>query len=270
MQYETIQVAPMTLTIGAEIGGVDLTQPLHAQQVHEIHEALMRHQVVFFRDQQLDFESHQRFARHYGDLVLHTGGFGVEGYPYVVPIHGDANSKSVAGESWHSDLSCNEEPPMGSILHLHIVPPIGGDTLFSSQYAAYEALSDRMKGYLEGLTAVHDAEHIYRKYTTDPNKRFPATAQPIVRTHPVTKRKCLFADAQYTTHIVGLDKPESDAILKFLFAHCQNPNFQVRFRWQPHSVAFWDNRCVEHHAVWDYFPQTRSGHRVTIQGDKPF
>ncbi len=142
-------------------------------------------------------------------------------------------------------------------------------SLFSSQYAAYEALSDRMKGYLEGPTAVHDAEHIYRKHTTDPNKRFPATAQPIVRTHPVTKRKCLFADAQYTTHIVGLDKPESDAILKFLFAHCQNPNFQVRFRWQPHSVAFWDNRCVEHHAVWDYFPQTLR-HRVTIQGDKPF
>jgi taurine dioxygenase len=269
-QYETIQVAPMTMNIGAEIDGVDLTKPLSDQQAREIHDALMVHQVVFFRDQPMDFEAHQRFARHYGELVLHTGGFGVEGFPYVVAIHGDANSTSVAGESWHSDLSCNAEPPMGSILHLHTVPPIGGDTLFSSQYAAYDALSDRMKAYLEGLTAVHDGEHVYRPYTNDPNKRFPKTAHPIVRTHPVTQRKCLFADMQYTTHIVGMDKAESDAILSFLFAHCQNVNFQVRFRWKPHSVAFWDNRCVEHHAVWDYFPQTRSGHRVTIRGDVPY
>lgn len=270
MSYTSIQVQPVTMAIGAEIEGVDLTRPLSPLQAREIHDALMQHQVVFFRDQPMDFEAHQNFARHYGELILHSGGFSVEGYPYVVPIHADENSTSVAGESWHSDLSCNVEPPMGSILHLHTVPPVGGDTLFSSQYAAYEALSDRMKAYLEGLTAVHDGEMIYRKYTTDPNKRFPVTAQPIVRTHPVTRRKCLFADAQYTTHIVGMAKAESDAVLKFLFAHCQNPNFQVRFRWKPHSVAFWDNRCVEHHAVWDYYPQVRSGHRVTIAGDKPF
>lgn len=271
MHYETIQVSPVTGSVGAIIDGLDLTQPLSEQQVRDIHAALMNHGVVFFHDQALDHDSHQRFGRYFGELIQHSGGFSVPGHPYLTPIYSDENSTAVAGESWHSDLSCNEEPPMGSILHLSVTPPVGGDTLFASMHAAYEALSPRMKTYLEGLMAVHDGEHVYRKYYQDDlSKRFPVTAHPVVRTHPVTGRKCLYADSQYTTHIVGIDRAESDAIRSYLFAHCQNPAFQARFRWRPNSVAFWDNRSVEHHATWDYFPHKRTGHRVTIKGDKPF
>jgi len=266
---QPLDIRPCTAHIGAEISGVDLGRPLPPGHLRAVREALMRHQVIFFRDQPLDHESHMRLGRYFGELAIHSGVAGLPDYPEIVAIHADADSKYVAGENWHSDLSCNAEPPMGSILYLHTVPPVGGDTLFASMYAAYDALSDRMKAYLEGLEAVHDGEQIYRKYTTDPNKRFPVTAHPIVRRHPETGRKALFVNAQYTTHIVGMDKDESRAILSYLYLHSMDPAFQVRFRWQPHSVAFWDNRCTLHHATWDYYPQKRSGFRVTVQGDRP-
>jgi taurine dioxygenase len=270
MSSTPIQVAPLTARIGAEIRGVDLREPLAAQSLAQVQAALAEYQVVFFRDQRLGLDSLQAFGRQFGELITHSGVAGVEGHPYVVAIHSDADSKYVAGENWHSDLTCNAEPPMGSILHLHTVPPIGGDTLFASMYAAYEGLSPRMKAYLDGLSAVHDGEHVYRPLTNDPNKRFPCSSHPIVRTHPVTGRKALFVNASYTTRINEVSKEESDAVLGYLYQHCTNPNFQVRFRWQPHSVAFWDNRCTQHLAVWDYFPQLRSGYRVTLKGDKPF
>jgi taurine dioxygenase len=175
----------------------------------------------------------------------------------------------VAGESWHSDLSADEAPPLGSILYLHTVPPTGGDTMFSCMYKAYDALSDRMKAYLAGLEAVHDANPVYHALFKDYEKRYPVATHPVIRKHPVTGKKCLFVNSSYTTRIEGLSDEESRAILTFLFDHVKNPNFQVRFRWQPHSIAFWDNRAVQHLAVWDYFPQVRSGYRVTISGDKP-
>ncbi len=264
-----MRITPCTPTIGAEITGVDLSQPLSADQQQAIHDAIAQHQVIFFRDQHLDHEAHQRFGLYFGELAIHSGVSGLADYPEVVAIHADENSTSVAGESWHSDLSCNVEPPMGSILYLQTVPPVGGDTLFASMYAAYDSLSEKMKAYIEGLEAVHDGEMIYRKYTNDPNKKFPVTAHPMVIVHPVTGRKALFVNAQYVTHIVGMDREESRAILSYLFHHCMDPAFQVRFRWQANSVAFWDNRCTQHHAVWDYFPQVRSGFRVTVQGHKP-
>jgi taurine dioxygenase len=269
MTYDTIRVMPCTASIGAEIAGVDLARPLQDAQIGELRRAIAEHQVIFFRDQALDFDSQQRVGRYFGELMLHSGVAGVKEHPLVVAIHADAQSKYVAGENWHSDLTCDAEPPMGSILYLHTVPEVGGDTLFSSMYAAYEALSARMKAYLEGLNAIHDGEHVYRPLTDDPNKRFPCSSHPIVRTHPVTGRKALFVNRSYTTRIEGLPKDESDAVLGYLYAHCTNPNFQVRFRWKPHSVAFWDNRCTQHMAVWDYFPQVRSGYRVTIKGEKP-
>ena len=137
-------------------------------------------------------------------------------------------------------------------------------------YAAYETLSDRMKTYLEGLTAIHDGDHVYRPLFPDVDRRYPCSRHPIVRTHPVTGAKSLFVNASYVTRIPEVSKEESDAILAYLYTHCANPNFHVRFRWKPNSVAFWDNRCTQHLAVWDYFPQTRSGFRVTVAGDKPF
>ena len=270
MPYSTIKVAPLTLQIGAEIEGVDLSKPLGERQLAEVNAALAAHQVIFFRDQNLDFESQKALGRQFGPLVIHSGVAGVEGHPEVVAIHSDANSKYIAGEDWHSDLTCDAEPPMGSILYLHKVPETGGDTCFASMYAAYDALSPRMKSYLEGLTAVHDGEHVYRSIVNDPNKKFPTNAHPVIRTHPVTGKKSIFVNQSYVTHIVEVPKAESNAILAFLYNHCTNPNFQVRFRWTPRAVAFWDNRCTQHLAVWDYFPQTRSGHRVTIGGDRPY
>ncbi len=269
MTTEALDVVPLTARIGAEIHGVDLNRPTN-HQLKEIADALAEHQVIFFRDQQLSHESHKAFGRAFGELAIHTGVSGLEDHPEIVAIHADANSKNVAGENWHSDLTCNAEPPMGSILYLPIVPDIGGDTLFASMYAAYDALSPKMKGYLDGLTAIHDGDHVYRPLFPDVDRRYPCNAHPVIRTHPVTQRKGIFVNASYTTRIVEVPTDESDAILRFLYAHCTNPNFHVRFKWRPNSVAFWDNRCTQHLAVWDYFPATRSGFRVTVAGDRPF
>jgi taurine dioxygenase len=269
MSYEALDVRPMTAKIGAEISGVDLCAPTN-RQLQEIADALAEYQVVFFRNQHLDHESHKAFGRAFGPLAIHSGVAGLPDHPEIVAIHADANSKNVAGENWHSDLTMNAEPPMGSILYMPTIPPVGGDTLFASMYAAYDALSPRMKVYLEGLTAIHDGDHVYRPLFPDIDRRYPCSVHPVIRTHPVTRKKGIFINASYVTKIVELPPEESDAILRFLYQHCANPNFHCRFRWEPHSVAFWDNRCTLHMAVWDYYPQVRSGFRVTIAGDKPF
>ncbi|WP_067734848.1 TauD/TfdA dioxygenase family protein [Novosphingobium naphthalenivorans] len=270
MAYETIDVRPVTKRIGAEIFGVDLTKPLGNQTYAEIREALMQHQVVFFRDQEIDHEAHLAFGRAFGKLHMHSAVKGLDDYPEVVKIHADAQSKYIAGDKWHSDLSCDPEPPMGSILYMHTMPEAGGDTLFASMYAAYDALSAPMKAFLEPLTAIHDANPVYKAIFPDVDKTYECNTHPVVRTHPETGRKLLFVNSSYTTRIPELSKEESAAVLAFLYEHVKDANFQVRFRWQPHSIAFWDNRCTQHFAVWDYFPETRSGYRVTIAGDKPF
>ena len=162
---------------------------------------------------------------------------------------------------------------MGSILYLHTVPEVGGDTLFASMYAAWEALSEEMKRFLDPLVAVHESEHVYKGRYEDGEMRrnsYPRAEHPVVRTHPVTGRKALFVNSGFTTRIKGLRRAESDAVLRMLFEHVKDARFQCRFRWRPHSVAFWDNRCVQHLAIWDYYPQTRSGVRVTIAGDRPY
>lgn len=274
MQYELIEVKPVTARVGAEISGVDLSKPLEAQALREVRQALVQHGVIFFRDQELDHDSHKAFGRAFGELAIHPAIPSPEGHPEILPIHADANSTYIAGERWHSDVSCDAEPPLGSILYLHTIPEFGGDTLFSSMYAAYDGLSERMKAYLEGLTARHDGEPQYRgRYADqgvdDTGKVYPRADHPVVRTHPETGRKCLFVNPVFTTKINELPRLESDTILAMLHAHCANPDFQVRFRWQPHSVAFWDNRCVQHLAIWDYYPNVRSGFRVTVKGDRP-
>jgi taurine dioxygenase len=194
-------------------------------------------------------------------------------HPEILVIKADEKSKHVAGEEWHSDVSCDQEPPMGSILYLTEVPPEGGDTLFASMYAAYEKLSPPIRTLVEGLTAIHDGEPVYRGrfgWTDARGKEFPRAEHPVVRTHPVTGRKALFVNPNFTTSIKGLSRLESDALLQMLYRHCETPEFQCRFRWQPNSVAFWDNRCALHHAMWDYYPQRRHGYRVTIKSDRPF
>ena len=273
MAYQAISVQKLTPAIGAEIQGVDLSQPLDERTFKEIHDVLVDTGVIFFRDQHLTPEQQKAFGRLFGELVAHPAApAGVEGHPEILVIHADEHSKRIAGEDWHSDVSCDPTPPMGSVLYMHELPPVGGDTLFASMYAAYDALSEPMKRLLEPLTAIHDGEHVYRgRYgVKDAGKVFPRAEHPVIRTHPVSGKKALFVNRVFTTRIAQLKRPESDALLQFLFRHVETPEFQCRFRWQVNSVAFWDNRCVQHHAMWDYYPQRRHGHRVTIKGDVPF
>ena len=272
MSYTSIRMEKLTPHVGAEIHGVDLAHPLDERTFKEVHDALVEHGVIFFRDQHISPEQQKAFGRLFGELHVHPAAPGlVEGHPEILVIHADETSKHVAGENWHSDVSCEAEPPMGSILYMHELPPVGGDTLFASMYAAYEGLSELIRRLLDGLTAVHSGEHVYRgRYGVDDRgKTFPQAEHPIVRTHPVSGRKGLFVNRGFTVRIPQLKRLESDALLEMLYQHIETPEFQCRFRWQPRSIAFWDNRCVQHHAMWDYYPQRRHGHRVTIRGTKP-
>jgi taurine dioxygenase len=277
MTYQTIDVRKLTPVIGAEIHGVDLSKPLGNQQFREIHDALMDRCVIFFRDQTLTVDQHKDFGRRFGKLHIHPNARQeLEGHPEILVIKADENSKHVAGEDWHSDVSCDVEPPMGSILHMHTVPPDGGgDTMFSNMYEAYEALSAPLQRMLEQMTAIHDSSkvqaHRSRAKATDRGDiQFPSAEHPVIRRHPVTGRKCLFVNRGFTTRIPQLKKQESDAILDMLYRHCETPRFSCRFSWKPGSIAFWDNRCAQHQALFDYFPHRRYGFRVTVCGDKPF
>jgi taurine dioxygenase len=274
MAIQTISSVPLTPVIGAEIQGIDLRLPITHDVFEEIRAALLAHGVVFFRDQDITVEKQIELGSMFGELVAHPNDPGLDGHPEVMVIHADEASKRVAGESWHSDVSCEAEPPMATMLRIFMLPDTGGDTVFASMYAAYEALSTPMKQLLGGLTAVHDGAPYYRSVNErigreDGGRSYPRAEHPVVRTHPESGRKALFVNEMFTTRIVGLSRAESDAILRFLFVHVQRPEFQCRFRWAKDSIAFWDNRCVQHQAIWDYWPQTRTGYRVTIKGDKP-
>ena len=274
MRYETIEVEPLSPMIGAEIRGVDLSKPLGNQQHSEIHRALMEHLVIFMRDQDIDLDQQKAFGRLFGKLHVHPTAPSPAGHPEILVIKADASSKAIAGNRWHTDVSCEEEPPMGSILHMRELPPSGGDTMFANMYAAYEALSEPMKQFLSGLSAWHESEQVHRGTLGHATlqrglKEYPKALHPIVRTHPETGRKCLFVNSGFTTRIEGLGAKESRAILDMLFDHVRTPEFQCRFRWRPKSLAFWDNRSTQHYALWDYFPQSRLGYRVTVCGSKP-
>jgi len=281
MPYETITVRKLTPHIGAEIGGVDLSQPLGNQQFKEVHDALMENLVVFFRDQKLSIDQHKAFGRLFGELHVHPASADApkdatisspREHPEILVVHADENSTRAAGEQWHSDVTCAEAPPMGSLLYMPELPEAGGDTLFADMYMAYETLSEPVKRMLVGLTAVHDGEKIYRgRYGYDDRgKTYPRAEHPVVRTHPVTGRPLLFVNPTFTTHIKGLKRHESDALLQMLYRHIETPEFQCRFRWQVGSLAFWDNRSTQHRALFDYFPNRRHAHRVTVKGDKTF
>ncbi|MEQ8177479.1 MAG: TauD/TfdA family dioxygenase [Amphiplicatus sp.] len=272
--YTCIAVKKLTPVIGAEIEGVDLGAGLAPETVDEIKRAFRENLVIFFRDQKLTPDQHIAFGKLFGGLHIHPAAPSEPGYPELMIIAADEHSARANGEAWHTDVSCDECPPLGSILYLKKTPPLGGDTLFASMYAAYDGLSARMKAYLEGLTAVHDGEHVYRGLYADlgvaDRPRYPIARHPVIRTHPETGRKCLYVNSGFTTHIEDVNRDESDAILRYLFAHAAHPAFQCRFRWTANAVAFWDNRCAQHHAIWDYWPNRRYGNRVTVKGDRPF
>jgi taurine dioxygenase len=219
----------------------------------EIYRALAENLVIFFRDQHITPQQHLAFGRQFGELHIHPAAPHEPGEPALMKIYADKDSPRANGEGWHTDVSCDLEPPMGSILYIRQCPPRGGDTLFANMYAAYESLSERMKTYLDGLTALHDGEAAYRGLYANAGvadkPTYPSAEHPVVRTHPVTGKKALYVNRGFTRHISGIPRDESDAILAYLYQHAENPLFQCRFRWTENAIAFWDNRCAQHRAI---------------------
>jgi taurine dioxygenase len=272
----SIAVKPLSPVLGAEVEGIDLGAELDDATIRIVQAALDAHQVLFFRDQDITPEQQLAFARRFGELHVHPS---VRGKPRaewteLMPVHADGNTVRIAGDKWHTDVSCDEKPPYASILHLGVVPETGGDTLFSSMHAACDALSDPLLRMLESLTARHEGGSNYadrekRNRTPNPFRIDPVADHPVIVVHPHTGRKAIYVNSVFTSRINELEEHESQALLEFLFSHVTMPQFQCRFRWRRNSVAFWDNRAVQHYAVWDYYPAVRSGQRVTIRGDRP-
>jgi taurine dioxygenase len=257
--------------IGTELTGVVLTE-LDENGVQELRQLAAERGVLFFRDQDMTLAEQVEMGRRLGELHVHPAAEAPEGFPEVLPIHTDADSRYAAGNGWHTDVSCDERPPALSMLRIEQTPPTGGDTVWASMYAAYDALSPSMQAFLLTLTAVHSGDLAYRGRYDRPGARdYPVSEHPVVRTHPLTGRKALYVNSGFTSHVKGLKRRESEALLRFLFDHvAYGVDFQVRFAWEAGSVAIWDNRCVQHHASWDYYPETRHGYRVTTRGEVPF
>ncbi|MBS0410485.1 MAG: TauD/TfdA family dioxygenase [Proteobacteria bacterium] len=271
--YEAINVRAITPVIGAEIEGVDLAGDLSNQQFDEVHRALLEHHVIVFRDQHLTGEDHKRFARRFGRLHVHPLQAMREGDKERLEVKATANSKFVAGEGWHADVTCDAEPPMGSLLYIQQTPEIGcgGDTLFANMHLAFDMLSAPMQAFLETLTATHDGAIPWvQGYGYRPNEEFQKNVHPVVVRHPETGRKLLYVNRGFTSHINELARFESTALLEMLYRHIETqPALACRVRWTPNTLVFWDNRCTQHQAIWDYYPLDRAGHRVSIIGDRP-
>lgn len=268
--YDTFSLTRITPVLGAEIAGLDLSRPLTPAQEKELRHAFHTHHVLVFRDQDLTPEQHKSFAGVFGDL--HPVTLPAEGSdPHILEIKATKESKAVAGNGWHSDGTADAEPSLGSMLYITTMPEgdVGGDTLFANMHLAHDLLSPAMRGFLDGLTALHDGALPWTAagQTPPPEYDVPRTEHPVVVRHPETGRKLLFVNAPYTSHITQLSRAESDALLSLLYAHvARTPLLHCRVRWQERTLVFWDNRSVQHHAVWDYFPHTREGRRVAIEG----
>ena len=270
----SIEVKPLTPAFGAEIEGVDLASS-PAADFDEVLEIFSKYGVIFFRDQnKLSEEAHINLARRFGEIHIHPAARGKGEDPSgLLKMKTNKESKVAAGNRWHSDVSCDEFPPYASILQLHETPSSGGDTLFASLCAAYDALSSRMKTMLDGLSALHSGEepfrHLFKFENHQEGQGWPENDHPLIREHLPSGRPALFVDREFTKKINELPKDEGKALLDFLFAHTERVDFQCRFQWTPNAIAIWDNRCVLHHALWDYWPEQRSGCRVTTVGEKP-
>jgi taurine dioxygenase len=279
---KTISIDPLTPVIGAVIGKVDLSKPLSPEQFGEIRDAFNAYHVLVFRDQVLTRDDHKRFARKFGKIHVHpyhakgsapdhAKGGNID--PEILIVKADQNSKAVAGEEWHTDVTCDAEPPLGSMLYITKTPEIGGgDTCFLSTIRAYDTLSPAMKEIVLKLTATHDGGKLYTKgYGTEvPEGGWPMCSHPVVIRHPDTGRLSLFVNRGFTSKIDGFTEKESDAVLEMLWRHIEDHvEFQCRVRWYPNTLTFWDNRVTQHHSVWDYYPHPRYGERVSIIGARP-
>jgi taurine dioxygenase len=282
MSYSHIDVKPLSGAIGAEIFGVDLAvETMDDAVFEEVHRAFLENLVIFFRDQAMDDDVLARFGRRFGTLASLPPHRQVPGkYPELLIVETQPEDKMVFGWEWHSDTSHLETPTLGSILYAIDVPAVGGDTMFSNQYLAYETLSDGMKNLLDGMVAVHANGRILR--TLEDGKTPPSgteaasagwstmsTEHPVVRTHPETGRKGLYVNVMHTERLKDMTAEESQPLLQFLYDHAARPEFTCRFKWAKNSVAFWDNRCAMHLALNDYAGHHRLMHRVQVKGSRP-
>jgi taurine dioxygenase len=282
MSEAEIRVRPTVGACGAEISGIDLRRPLDNEAFAAVHDALLHHRLILFRDQQLGPDEMKALASRFGPLDEHPYIQPIEGHPEVLRIVKEPGDRVNFGGGWHSEVSFYEKPAMGTMLYAVDVPGAGGDTLVADMVAAYAALSPTMQGILEGLTAIHSAEHIYGSkavFATEEAKqstslRFDASADakvehPLVRTHPETGEKILYVNPAFTVGIRGMKKRESDALLQFLFTHQTATEYCTRIHWQPGTLAFWDNRSTQHYALNDYAGHRREMLRVVVAGDRP-
>ena len=273
--FTRFAVEPYTPTIGAVIHDLDLRQPLDAATQAELRQALAVHEVLFFRDQHITPQQQVDFTRSFGNVAEVKAFFPrLENHPEIEIVESTAE-RPKASSNWHADITWREQPPLGTSLYAQVIPANGGDTLWASLTAAYASLSPAFQAYLETLTAVHTweisgwTEYLLRKDASGDElkaarAKYPPVEHPVVRVHPVTGKKVLYVNSTFTSHIKGLSRVESDALLTQLFALPQVPEFQARLRWAPGTLAVWDNRSTQHYAVGDFFPQHRKLHRITI------
>jgi taurine dioxygenase len=273
-----LEIKPLSGALGAEVHGMDLSVDLSADDTLRLRKLLNEYEVIFFRDQDISPARQKALALTFGPLQTHPAYDTVEGFPEITILE-STPEKPTKIEAWHSDMTFRQHPPMGTVLKSVIVPPRGGDTLWASMTAAYNALSPNMQRFLDGLTAVHDFSYGFKESLAEPGGRErladavaanPPVRHPVIRTHPETGKKVIFVNSLFTTHIEQLSPAESDAVLDLLYRHVTTPEFTCRFQWQPHSIAIWDNRSTQHKPINDYFPAHRQLQRITIDGDKPY
>ena len=269
-EYSLFNATPINGAIGAEIKDVDLSQPLTDTFIAELESALLNHLVLVFRDQQLSPQNLTRLGQAFGELHVNPFAKGLKNIPEVMVVHSESNKTQRFAGKWHSDISWGKHPSLGSLLYAKTIPAFGGDTLFSNMYLAYESLPSEIKTLIQGKTAQHSAfanSFGDAEYGSAPEKPI---SQPVVRTHPVTKKPCLYVNEYFTLGIDGMGESESLTLLTALTQQCSRPDFCCRVSWQPGTLAFWDNRCTQHYATNDYPGQERVMHRVTITGDRPY
>ena len=274
--YRHIEVRPLAGALGAEVVGVDMAGDLDDEVVQEVRQAFLDHLVIFLRDQKATPQQQVAFARRFGEPMEYPNLPGLPEAPLITPVVKLEHERNNFGGVWHSDTTYLPEPPMGSMLLALEVPPHGGDTLFANQYLAYEALSDGLKETLDRLIGISSSAKAEASKTVEDRlkeagvERKALTAEhPLVRTHPETGRKALYTSDAHTVSIKGWTEKESLPLLKFLWEHQVKPEFTCRFRWQPGSLAFWDNRAAMHNPINDYHGYRRVLHRITLAGDKP-
>ena len=274
--YRHIEVRPLAGALGAEVEGVDMACDLDDEVVREIRQAFLDHLVIFLRDQKATPQQQVAFARRFGEPMEYPNLPGLPEEPLITPVVKLEHEFNNFGGVWHSDTTYLPEPPMGSMLLALDVPPHGGDTLFANQYLAYDALSEGLKEALDGLIGISSSAKAEASRTVEDRlkeagvERKALTAEhPLVRTHPETGRKALYTSDAHTVSIKGWTEEESLPLLKFLWSHQVKPEFTCRFRWQPGSLAFWDNRAAMHNPINDYHGYRRVLHRITLAGDKP-